>query len=353
MPKGWTRVRARIHTLWSALFLNERPTRGEVLLFLLLVNVIHDGYFAFTQPLSGFLESDAFSPIALGITPRGWVAFFPESWVLSHTLYQAVGLIAFLSSLLWMFKRCLPWAAMVCALAHGLQISLEESLMFNYKHQALPGVTLLILYAGLYTLRHASFSNALREKRFWSSKLYPQWVFALVVAYVGLLYSSAGMIKILLGGADSVDGLTLQMLLFRASPSQSLESLAWFAKPIVQYRLMATASMFAAVLLETGAVVAFMVPWLRRYWALGLVVMQTSILLTLGIPFKIHIALLIWIALPFGAWLEALGAWMRDRGWSIRLERESIGWHAIYRLIYAVDVLGILSPVAPREYASK
>lgn len=340
---------ARIQGLWSALFVNQRPAGYELLLFLLLANALHDGFNAFSTTRSVFLENDAFGPVVLGIEPVGWVAWFPHSWVLSHPVHQAVGLVAFLSALLWIFKRLLPWAPIVCALSHGLQTSLEESLMFNYGHSRLPGVALLSLYAGLYTLRRSGFSKALRERRFWLTNIYPQWVFALILTYMGLFYSTAGMIKILLGREGLVDGLTLQLLLVRASGVE-LENVSWFAQPLVRYRLLADVSMFTSVLLETGAMVAFLIPWLRALWAFGLIVMHTLVWISMDIPFKMHIALLTWMALPIEKWLAALGAWMRDRGWTICLREEGFGWGTVCKLVYAVDVLGILNPVSTRGY---
>ena len=334
---------------WSALFVNRRPAACELLLLLVLANTLLYGYFAFTRPLDVFMENDAFSPATLGIEPAGWVAWFPPSWVLSYDLYRAVGLVAFLSALLWIFKRLLPWAPIVCALSFGLHVSHQESLEFNYHHELLPGVVLLTLFAGLYTLRHASFSEAIRKRRFWTENLYPQWVFVLVVVYLGLSYPSAGMIKIFLGGADSVNGLTLQLLLLRFSLTNDVETLSLFAQPLVRYRVAATAAMFMTILLEAGAMPAFVVPGLRRWWACGLMAMQTSIWLAMGILFHPNIALLTWIALPFEKWLATLGEWLRDRGWTISLREESYGWRTVSDLVCAVDVLGILKPEAVRR----
>ena len=338
----------QIRQLWSALFVNRRPAACELVLFLLLANTLLFGYFAFTRPLEIFLENDAFSPAALGIEPKGWMAWFPPSWVMSYTLYRAVGLVAFLSALLWMFKRFLPWTPIVCALSFGIHVSQQESLMFNYKHELLPGVVLLTLFAGLYTLRHASFSKAIRERRFWTENLYPQWIIVFVVVYLGLLYSSAGMMKIFLGGAEGVNGLTLQLLLLRLFPPHEVEALSWSVQPIVRYRMVATAAMFMTVLLEAGAMPAFVIPGLRRWWAFGLIGMQSTIWITMGIVFHLNLALLTWIALPFDKWLATLGAWLRDCGWTIRLREEGYGWRTVSDLVYAVDILGILKPAALR-----
>ena len=101
--------------------------------------------------------------------------------------------------------------------------------------------------------------------------------------------------------------------------------------------------MIATVILETGALVAFFNQWLRPIWCACLIGMHIAVFLEMGIPFKVNVLVLGWMAIPVDTWAYAVRS-MFQRKWRLDisvLERTRLGKFVVERL-YAVDPIGLL-----------
>jgi uncharacterized membrane protein YphA (DoxX/SURF4 family) len=148
----------------------------------------------------------------------------------------------------------------------------------------------MIAIASLYTFRRREISRALREHRFWETAFYREWVHVLILVFMGILYSYSGIMKIAYGGWDAGNGLKLQLIFDALAPNGPL---TW---PIVQYRPLATLLMTATVIIETGALPALLIPRLRPWWAMSLVMMHLAIGVAMGIWFVPSMMILVWLS---------------------------------------------------------
>jgi uncharacterized membrane protein YphA (DoxX/SURF4 family) len=167
---------------------------------------------------------------------------------------------------------------------------LLQSLDFDYIHQSLPAVASMVAMAALYTFRRREISRALREQRFWETAFYREWIYVLILVFMGILYSYSGVMKLVYGGWDAGNGLKLQLILDALAPNGPL---TW---PIVQYRPLATLLMTATVIIETGALPALLIPRLRPWWAMSLVMMHLAIGVAMGIWFVPSMMILVWLS---------------------------------------------------------
>src|SRR5262249_24959811 len=156
-------------------------------------------------------------------------------------------------------------------LSFGLSNCLRQSLDFNYVHQNLPPVAAMILLAAIDMFRRKEISRALRTGRFWETDFYREWVIWVMLVYMGLLYSYGGVWKLAYGGWDAGNGVKLQLIIDALAPNAPL------SRPILQHRSLATLLMTGTVIIETGALPGLLIPWLRPWWAMSLVVMHLAI----------------------------------------------------------------------------
>jgi hypothetical protein len=303
--------RATAPAIWRRLFEHRAPLRYELLLvYLLVFKVVKESIWQLRQTRETFYAQDAFKPFVLGVDPIGWADCLPVSWVTSYGFHQLVATIALTSAALWFFKRCLPWSAIVATWLFGLSNCLRQSLDFDYIHQNLPPVAAMIVLAATYTFRRREISRALREGRFWETDFYREWVIWVLLVYMGLLYSYSGIWKLAYGGWDAGNGVKLQLIIDALAPDGPL------SRPILQYRPLATLLMTGTVILETGALPGLLIPRLRPWWAISLVMMHLMIGISMGIWFVPSMVILTWLAfrvdrLPFAQLFCRIFAWPR------------------------------------------
>lgn len=287
---------------WERLFENGPNLFYEAGLTIMLLRTLWISLGALLRSRVAFRDEDAFSQAAVSIHPVGWAWWLPVNLVTSQAFERAVAVVIMISCGCWLLKRCLPWSALCGATSYGFYVSLCQSRIANYRHETLPDVAMLVVFAAFYTLRRREIIRAVNAHRFWERKLYPNWVYALCITYMGLYYTFGGLSKLAaMRTGVWQSGLTLQLLLWKPDP------LPVAAVPIVRNYAIANLSMIASIVLETGALAAFTVRWLRPWWATGLITMHVLVLLTLHIDFRSTILVLIWIAWPWQRILSALG----------------------------------------------
>jgi hypothetical protein len=302
--------------IWTALFEPRRAGDFEPLLWFLLLNAMRKGLSAVIASSDAFHTQDAFHTPTIAVNPVGWAAGLPVDLVLSQDFERAVGLVVFVFAALWLFKRWLLVSPALCAASHGLLISLELSRMFNYAHQNLISVWSLIVLALVYQLRRQNTRAPGRSARNPIMVTYPAWAGVLIGAFLGFQYTYSGINKLLMGGIDADNGLNLQLLVYQVNNwGETLQS-NWAAQFFVDHRSLAAIAMTSAVILETGAVAAFLVSRLRPWWALGLASMHVSVMLTMHISFATNTIVLVWLAIPPGLVSRAIEMfWQSSHRW--------------------------------------
>src|SRR6516165_4169283 len=122
-----TSAPATAPAIWRRLFEHRAPLRYEILLvYLLVFKVIKESILQLCQSRAEFDSQNAFKPFVLGVDPIGWADCLPVSWVTSYGFHQFVAVTALLSGALWLFKRCLPWSAIVATWSFGLSNCLRQ-----------------------------------------------------------------------------------------------------------------------------------------------------------------------------------------------------------------------------------
>ena len=326
--------------MWNRLLATERPQALEVLLWFLLAKAVRDGLVAATISAATFHGAAAFDAAAIDIDGVGWAEVMPDDMLKSVQTYRIVGCIVTISCMLWWLKLLLPYSPVVGVASFGLLTSHSQSLAFNYVHETLPAVACLVVIAACYIFRRKEISTSLGTGTFWSAAIYPMWPTLLICVYMGVYYTYSGLTKLIMGGGDAFSGLPLQLLFGRT------ENLPLLAQPIVSSRFIATAMMTATVILECGALPAFLTPWLRKWWCLGLVGMHLSVLFAMNIPFKVNIVVLLWMAFVAGAKFDWLSDVIGTSGVTKRLRARmaAVRNPVFRRLAYSLDILGLLSP---------
>lgn len=323
---------------WNDLFGFAPNGYMEVLLLLLLTVAFRHGVGALLQSPQSFRAASAFDPVAVYVKPVGWAACLPRQWVFSQTVNKTIAAIVCVSCLFWAFKLLLPWSALSTAISYAVLISYRESRLFNYVHDLLPAVALLLLFACFYTLRFGEIRLSLQRYAFWQTDLYAPWLFGLIIVYMGLYYTFGGLTKLSMGGFSAGSGLSLQLTMDACSPNPVA------AMPMIHYRWLATIGMTMTVILESGAVVMFLIPRTRPWWSLGIVGLHVMVLLTLNISFMINVMVLMWMAIPGEACLAHIRKWLQCRLGSMRINPDHLhgAGGLLVRLAYSVDVFRLL-----------
>lgn len=294
----------RLARMWGALFESRRAGDFEPLLFIFLVKAMRDGLTAMTSSTETFRAEDAFNPHAIAVEPVGWVSWLPVKLVLSQDFERGVGFVVFASAALWLFKRFLSAAPAICAASYGILTSLGLSRIFNYCHENLVIVWVLIIFALVYAMRRREL--VVQQPHMLTSPTYPVWAGVLIVAYLGFQYTYSGLQKLQLGGFREGTGLMLQLLLLAVNDWGETLTVNRAAKLLVEHRMLATLAMTSAIVLESGAIAALFIKRLRPWWALGLASMHASVLLTMHIAFRANILVLLWLAIPSGRLADAV-----------------------------------------------
>jgi hypothetical protein len=328
--------------LWSSLFARKgRPHQPELVLLFLLVYCLGSGLQALLQTPKSFYTADAFKPQALGVRGVGWAVLFPPSWITSYSFNRVVALILVVSAVYWLLKCGLAWSPIVTALSYGLLDCLDKSRNFLFHHQLHAAAFILLVFAVFYFLQRREIGSNLKEYQFWDRPIYPRWVLALSLTYLGTFYGAAGVQKLLHGwlGTGTDSGVTLQVLCFIRSRRDSL-----VARLFIDSRPFAILAMTATLVLELGALVGMLSRRLRPWWSMGLIAMHFLIGLAMGIWFNSLMGLVVLMGFPFDRWLTSAQALLRKSGWGIWSRRRRHGRPVclLVRAIYAFDVFGFL-----------
>jgi hypothetical protein len=153
-----------------------------------------------------------------GIHPRGErtgpctvLSCLPDAILLQYGVRIGCGVMFAVGGILWVLRRGLPWSCWACALGFLGVLCLYVENASQVTHVAHLTAHLLLVHALWYQFYAGEIRSADRAGRFWSSPLYPHWVYFLSVFAIGTFYGWSGLSKLLESGFGWANGLPLQL----------------------------------------------------------------------------------------------------------------------------------------------
>ena len=229
----------------------------------------------------------AFSPIEFDTGPQRTVpatifSWMPESLIRSPELFFGARIVCLAGAVLWAFRIAIPFSCWLTVAAFTMSWALRMENLTNGAHIFNVTNWLLIIHAMWFHFRHREIRNAVDGGKFWSTKLYPRWVFWLCVFYLGWFHTLAGLSKIYVTGFGWGDGVSLQLWteLFGWKPSPFGKLLLWDVRLTA---LMQT----GALVIECLSVFCIFNRWFR--YAIGLALFGFYLgVLTTFVDFGFH-----------------------------------------------------------------
>jgi hypothetical protein len=202
---------------------------------------------------------------------------------------------------LWALQVGIPWTPWCAVLAFTGAMSIHFENMNWLTHATHVENMLLILYAMWYTAYCREIREALRAGMFWTTPLYPRWVFAASVAYVCIFYTNAGMNKLVFSGFSWVNGTSLQLWAYsfgdEHSPVRNL---------LIAHRSVAVTLQVFTLIAESCAFLAIPFPRLRPLFGLALLAFHVGSMRLFGYRFEANAVILILVLLPLNRWITQL-----------------------------------------------
>lgn len=243
------------------------------------------------------------------IGPATILAFLPDAVVRTELLYQATRITLVISALLWATQRLVPWTCWITVVSCTALWSLRMENTYHAAHIFNVTNMLLVLHAGWYQFYSLQIRQSRREGRFWTSALYPRWVYLLSVFYIGLFHTWAGLSKLRYSGIDWGNGVSLQLWIHLFGWPGSVASQLLLDHPAI-----AKAAQSSALLVETLAILA-LIPGMRVVVGLALLGLYLGILTTfVDFGFHFNALLVAMFLLPLEPYLNGKVGDQR-RGW--------------------------------------
>lgn len=229
----------------------------------------------------------AFSPIEFSVGPQRDVpatifSWLPESLIRSPQLFFGLRVALLVSAVLWALRVAIPISSWLTVAAFTMAWALRMENLTNGAHIFNVTNWLLIIHAMWFHFRHHEIRSSIDSGNFWSTKLYPRWVFWLCVFYLGWFHTLAGLSKISTSGFGWGDGVSLQLwtYLFGWEPSPFGKILLWDVRLTA---LMQT----GALALECLSVICIFNRWFRYGIGLALFGFYLGVLTTF-VDFGFH-----------------------------------------------------------------
>lgn len=235
------------------------------------------------------------------VGPATVLSWLPAEILFDVRLQQVFGGAYFLGGLLWIAGRLVPWSGWLTALSFTAVVALYLESSNQCTHVAHMTAMLLWLYALWYHLYRREIRAALAAGRFLATPLYPHWVHAASVFYVGLFYGFSGLGKLTHSGPGWANGTSLQLwtVLF-GDPHSS------FSRMILSSRRLAAMLQWVTLIGETGGFVAIFSRTLRPFIGLLLIGFHIGQVAVFGWGFHANAAVIALVFLPFDTWVPAL-----------------------------------------------
>lgn len=229
-------------------------------------------------------------------TVFGWL----PSVVLASPLSLHIARFALaLFAILWSIRVWIPWSAWATVVAFTLVWCLR---MENTSHGAhIFNVTnmLLMVHAMWFHFERKRIKESIRDKRFWSTNLYPNWVFQLSIFYLCWFHMWAGVTKIQNSGLDWGNGLSLQLWVYLwgwpGSPTTKL---------LLSSRTLTQLLQTGALIFETSSILGIFSKWARWIVGFNLLGFYLGVLTTfVDYGFHANAVLVAFFMLPVREWM--------------------------------------------------
>jgi hypothetical protein len=298
---------------WDWLGERSRPHFGQLTLWLLLLCA---------QPLAIYFVTHWGLHVRGPRTgPATILSFLPDSVLLSPLPIQVCASLFVLGSFLWLAQLAIPWSGWLTSLAFTAVVALYVENATQVTHVAHVTNVLLLLHALWYHFYRREIRAALAAGCFWSTPLYPRWVHALAVFYLGLFYGLSGLMKLLTSGPGWANGVSLQLWTNLWGEPGSL----WTGL-IREHRWVAVAMQSATLLGESSGLLAIFLPRLRPFIGLMLIGFHVGAICVFKWGFHANMVMLALFFLPCDRWVAALVARLERKAPEPRVIRYPAGW---------------------------
>jgi hypothetical protein len=247
-------------------------------------------YFVFYRPLPGPLESHT--------GPATFLSWLPIAVLRDRTWSYVAGSLFIVGALLWTVRRGLPWSPWLTVLGYNAAVALFLENATQATHVGHLTGSMLILYALWYQCYSREIVAADAVGRFWSTALYPRWVYRCSVFGLGLFYGLSGLSKWMQSGPSWASGLPLQLWAKLFGDPQSP-----FTQMILADRRMAALLSWMTLVGETAGLLAIVSRWARPWIGLLLIGFHLGQIGVFGWGFHANMLLLALVFLPVVDWL--------------------------------------------------
>jgi hypothetical protein len=182
----------------------SRPHFGQLTLTILLVCGMPLALYFLSHPTG-------IHPIGERVKPSTALSWLPDTVLLPYRVRLLCGSIYLVSAMLWLLRLLLPWSSWTTALSFLALLCLYVENASQVTHVAHLTAMLLFIHAMWYHFYAQEIRQATRQRRFWTTALYPHWVHALSVFAIGTFYGWSGLNKLLTSGPGWANGLPLQL----------------------------------------------------------------------------------------------------------------------------------------------
>jgi hypothetical protein len=238
--------------------------------------------------------------VASGVrqSPVTVLSWLPETWLTAPQSFYLLRALLWCGAVLWLLGVATPWSCWLATLSFTGLWSLHMETTTNGAHIFNASNQLLIVQSLWMTFKHREMQTAIRERRFWSTPLYPNWAFWLGVGFLGLFHTYAGVAKIMHSGFAWANGTSLQLWAYWDGRLTS-----WTREVMIQNRTFALALQWATLVFETAGILALFDRRVRVVVGLAMLSFYAGVLLTFDYGFHINFVLTALYHLPFDRWL--------------------------------------------------
>ncbi|MFO0885122.1 MAG: hypothetical protein U0894_13190 [Pirellulales bacterium] len=128
--------------------------------------------------------------------PASLLCWLPANWLGCSELFWFFRTMLAVGALGWLLCIAVPWTCWITVIGFLGPWSMHAENVWHTSHIFHLAGNLLIIQAIWYTLLGKEIVAAKREKRFWTTPLYPRWVSLSQIAAIGLFHTAAGLSKI-------------------------------------------------------------------------------------------------------------------------------------------------------------
>lgn len=230
--------------------------------------------------------------------PSSVLSFLPESVRGDVRLFALFRGMLVVGGALWLFQRALPWSCWLTTLGFTGLWSMHVENTWANAHIFHCTNMLLVLQSAWQTLYAREIAAAHAAGTYWTTPLYPRWVYLTGLAYLGLFHTYAGLAKLIYSGPDWANGVSLQLWVHMEGYSWSPTT--WL---LLSSRTAAKWLQVLTLVAETAGILG-LIPRLRVAVGLLLLAFYFGVIVTFPYGFAINAGLVALYFLPIERWLE-------------------------------------------------